>query len=129
MPIRIGGTGFGYIIVNGARYNSDIIVCSNSVKTRPKYLSKRYRERFNHTPLSREELDYILSVCGNPEAIVIGTGQYGALPIMDSARELLDSLRMNDVEVLIDKTPKVIDKVNELLSKGVSVLAIIHVTC
>lgn len=127
--MRINGSGFGYIIVDGVRYGNDIVLCIDRVFERPKYLSREYRRLYNHTPLSCKELEYILSFCSGFEKLVIATGQYGALPLMDDARELLKSLEKSGVEVIVEETPKAVDTINKLLEEGARVAAVIHVTC
>ena len=125
--MRIIETGFGYVVIDGIRYGHDIVVCNNSVFKRPKDLSRRYRGLFGHTPLSRRELEYIVSeICRDFEYIVIGTGQYGALPVPDDTLVLLKGL---GARVVVDKTPRVVDIINDLAAPGRRILAIIHVTC
>ncbi len=123
-------TGFGYIIVDGKKYNHDIVVYPDGeIKKRRKDLSKKYRRIYNHTPLSREELEYYLKEAGTPELIIIGSGQYGVLPLTREAEEYLRKLESKGVRVIIDKTPNILQLVNELLDQGKKMLAIIHVTC
>ncbi len=118
-------TGFGYIVINGIKYEHDVIVTSDGkINKRRKDISKRYRNLYGHTPLSKEEVRLLLSY--KPKVIVIATGQYGALPIMEDALELL---RSSNIEVIIDKTPKLLDKLNEVFKRGKRVVALIHVTC
>ncbi len=123
-------TGFGYIVVNGRRYEHDIVLYPNGLlEKRRKDLSKKYRSEYGHTPLSREELEYYLEKTGSIEYLVIGNGQYGALPLTPEAKKLLEDLKEKEVEIVIDKTPKVLGKVNKLLADKRKILAIIHVTC
>lgn len=123
-------TGFGYIVVNGKRYEHDIVLYPNGLlEKRRKDLSKKYKSEYSHTPLSREELEYYLEKTSNIEYLVIGNGQYGALPLTPDAKKLLEDLKEKGVEIVIDKTPKVLGKVDRLLTDKRKVLAIIHVTC
>ncbi|RLE94020.1 MAG: hypothetical protein DRN04_04855 [Thermoprotei archaeon] len=119
----IEGTGFGYIIVNGVRYDHDIVVhVDGSVTKRKKELSKPYKKGV-HTPLAPPEIEEILDE--NPEIAIIGSGQYGALPILDETIKLLEE---KNVKYIIEKTPKAIEEYNKL-SKEKRVAGIFHVTC
>ena len=118
-------TGFGYVIINGRRYDHDVIVVSDgTIMKRRKELSKEYRELYDHTPFSRREAEFILKF--NPEVVVIATGWYGNLPLMDDALRLLKN---SGVVLIIGKTPKMLSKLNELFSSNRKVVAVIHVTC
>lgn len=123
--------GFGYIVVNGYRYDYDIVVYPDgTVKRRRKDLSAKHREAYNHTPLSREELEYYLKEAGwDVDHIVIGTGQYGALPLTREARELVEELRAKGIVVVIDKTPNVLNILSNLYTSRSRILGILHVTC
>ena len=119
----IEGTGFGYIIVNGVKYDHDIAVhVDGSVTKRKKELSKPYKKGV-HTPLAPSEIEEILDE--NPEIVIIGSGQYGALPILDETIKLLEE---KNVKYIIEKTPKAIEEYNKL-SKNKRVAGIFHVTC
>lgn len=116
-------TGFGYIVVNGVKYDHDIVVhVDGKVTRRKKELSKPYKKGF-HTPLAPPEIEEILAE--KPEIIVIGSGQYGALPVLNETIKLLEEKK---VKYIIEKTPKAIEEYNEL-SKERKVAAIFHVTC
>lgn len=118
-------TDFGYVIINGRRYDHDVIVISDgTIMRRRKELSKEYRRLYGHTPFSRKEAEFILRF--NPEIVVIATGQYGDLPLMDDALRLL---RDKGVELMVGKTPEMLSKLNGLFSSNRKVVAVIHVTC
>ena len=61
-----------------------------------------------------------------PKIIVIGSGQFGALPIMD---EVIEKIKRNGIKIIVDRTPNVIDLLNKMISEGRKVAAILHVTC
>lgn len=124
-------TGFGYIVINGNKYDYDVVVYPNGIiRRRRKDLSAKYRGMYNHTPLSREELEYYLrEINWDIDYIVVGTGQYGALPFTREARELVEELKVKGIAVVIDKTPNVLSILNKLCSGRGKVLGILHVTC
>ncbi len=124
--VFIKETGFGYIVVDDTRYTWDIVICRDNVFRRPKEFSKKYRDIYRHTPLSLEEIKYLLRKCSDVKIVVIGSGQYGSLPI---PREVVEYLSSNGLEVLIDRTPRVIEFLNKLSSRNTGFLAVLHVTC
>jgi len=116
-------TGFGYIVVDGVKYTHDVVVhVDGKVTKRKNVLSKPYKKGL-HTPLAPPELEEILDE--NPEVVVIGSGQYGALPILEETVKLLEE---KNVKYIIEKTPKAIEEYNKL-SKEKRVVGIFHVTC
>lgn len=129
--VIINDTGFGYVIVDGEKIEHDIVILPNGkIIKRRKDISAKYRNMYGHTPLSKDELKYYLNSIGqNIKFIVIGTGQYGDLPLTPEAKNFLEELKSRGTNVIIDKTPNIIGKLNELYSKGAKTLSIIHVTC
>jgi len=122
--IMLEKTGFGYIIVDGKRYNHDIVIhVDGQISKRKKELSKPFK-RGLHTPLAPPEVEELLDE--GPEVIVIGSGQFGALPIIDEAVQIVKD---RGVEIIIDTTPRVIEVINKLRNEGKRVAAILHVTC
>ena len=68
---------FGEIEVEGERYTDDVVIDGGRVTKRVKKPSKRYRDRYGHTPLSAKE-----SIPWGGKRLIIGTGESGSLPIM-----------------------------------------------
>lgn len=121
--MRVEATGFGYIIINGRRYEEDVVV-SRSVKVRRKEISYYLRKEFGHTPLTGEELMHYFSE-DPPEVIVVGTGQSEMMPLVgveEACREL-------GAELIVKRTPEAAEIFNELQSKGKKVGAVFHLTC
>ncbi len=113
-------TGFGWIEINGERYENDVIVhVDGAVTKRKKKLSKKLKEKYGHTPLSDKELDFLSKE--KPKVVMIGKGQYGDLPITPKAQKILDNY-----DLVVDSTPKVLERVEKEQKKFV---AIVHVTC
>ncbi len=123
-------TGFGYIVISDKRYDHDVVIYPGGrVEKRRKELSSAKRDMYGHTPLSGEELGYYLSAAGNIDCLVIGTGQYGALPLDDKAKRIIRELRDRGVSVVVDKTPAIVERCDEILSRCKNPLVIVHVTC
>jgi hypothetical protein len=86
---------------------------------RSKKPSKRYRDKFGHTPLSaNEEIPW-----GGPR-LIIGTGAHGSLPIMDEVVEEAARQNINLVAVPTEQACRLISGL-----KPREVRAVLHVTC
>ena len=73
---------FGSITIDGTRYEHDLVIESGSIRKRKKGPSKPLKAEYGHTPLSaREEIPL-----GNSR-LIIGTGAYGKLPVLDEVYE------------------------------------------
>ena len=109
---------FGSIEIDGVTWDSDVVIDRGDVRERKKKASKRFREEFGHTPLSIEE-----DIPWTCRRLVIGTGAYGKLPVMDDVRR---EAKRRKVELLVVLTSEAI----ELLEKDArKTNAILHVTC
>ena len=113
-------TGFGWVEIDGERYENDVIVHVNGkITKRKKKLSKEFKEEYGHTPLSDKELDFLKKE--KPKVVIVGKGQYGDLPITPQALKILDNY-----DLLVDSTPHALEIMEKERKKFV---AIIHVTC
>jgi len=127
--VKISECSFGNIVINGTSYNEDILIVNDKVYTRIKELSKKYRKEYGHTPLSLDELKEYIDRYGKPRKIIIGTGHYGMMPITPDAMEYLESLKHENVEVIIDKTPNILNIIDRASSQNIPFMAIVHITC
>lgn len=111
---------FGWIKVNGDKYEKDIILhADGTVTTREKKKSKDLKTIYGHTPLSERELDFLTQE--KPEVVYIGTGHQAALPITPEAMSILKKY-----ETVVLPTQEVTERINHEHRKMV---ALIHVTC
>lgn len=110
---------FGHITIDGTRYDHDVIVADGRIRKRRKGPSKSRRGEFGHTPLTPDE-----DLPWDAEALWIGTGAYGRLPVVQELREEADR---RGVRLLIEATPDLIERVNRGVPEGTAVL--LHVTC
>jgi len=78
--MRFEAFSFGSIRIDGVTYEHDVVINHGRVRKRKKKPSKKFRDLFSHTPLSREE-----EIPWECRKLVIGTGG-GALPVMDEVR-------------------------------------------
>jgi hypothetical protein len=109
---------FGRIEIDGVTYERDVVIDRGTIRKRKKKPSKRFREEFGHTPLSVEE-----EIPWNCQRLVVGTGRYGSLPVMD---EVKLEARRRKVALLILPTDEAIET---LAHQPKRTNAILHVTC
>lgn len=110
---------FGEIEVAGKRYTHDVLIDAGTVRKRKKGPSKAFRERFGHTPLSVAE-----DIPWGGKRLIVGTGAYGALPIMDEVRA---EAKQRGIQVDAAPTPDACHWLAALPDADVH--AILHCTC
>jgi hypothetical protein len=116
--MRFNEFSFGAIRIDGTTYEHDVVIDRGELSKRRKKASKKYRDQFGHTPLSLEE-----KIPWKCRQLVVGTGAYGALPVMDEVER--EALRRR-IKLLILPTVEAI----EVLQKNPEETnAILHVTC
>jgi hypothetical protein len=111
--------GFGDVELQGRRYHGDVVIERGQIRRRHKKPSKRYRDRFGHTPLSAEE-----SIPWGGSRLVVGTGADGLLPIM---AEVYEEASRRDVEIVALPTEAACRLIADLEPADVN--AVLHVTC
>ena len=109
---------FGSIQIDGVTHEHDVVIEGGKVTKRKKRASKKFRGRFGHTPLSIEE-----EIPWNCHRLVIGTGAYGALPVMN---EVKAESEHRQIELLILPTAQAIAALKQDAN---DTNAILHVTC
>jgi hypothetical protein len=108
---------FGTLQIDGTTYEQDVVIDREEIRKRKKTPSKRFRDKFGHTPLSIEE-----KIPWKCHRLVIGTGAYGRLPVM---KEVKREAERRHVELVIAPTNEAI----RLIEKEPAANAILHVTC
>ena len=108
---------FGTLRIDGSRYEQDLVLDRGEIRKRKKKPSRKFRDEFGHTPLSREE-----KIPWKCSRLVIGTGAYGHLPVMKEVK--LEAERRH-IELVIVPTSEAIG----LLEKEPAANAILHLTC
>jgi hypothetical protein len=109
---------FGSIQIDGSTYEDDVVIDRGEISKRKKKASKQFREEFGHTPLSIEE-----NIPWKCRPLIIGSGAYGRLPVMQEVRREADILK---IKLFVLPTAEAI-KVLEQDLKDTN--AILHVTC
>ena len=116
--MRITRFSFGTIRIDGITHEYDVIIDRGKVGKRKKKPSKQFRAAFGHTPLSLAE-----EIPWKCRQLVVGTGAYGALPVMEEVKREAEH---RNVELLILPTAQAIEA---LQGKTDKTNAILHVTC
>ena len=94
----------------------DIIIDRGTINKRRKKESKKYRDRFGHTPLSPDE-----NIPWECKRLIIGSGHSSSLPVMD---EVYDNSVSRGVKMVIMSTPEAIKHINDPNTN-----LILHLTC
>jgi len=119
--VEFNGTYFGKVIINGEKYG-DVLVVKDQIIPRDRTLIEG---KYKTTHLvAYEEIENLLD--GDPEFVIIGSGQYGALKVNE---KVVEKFEKNGVRALVFKTPQAIKEFNKLKKSGKKVNALIHVTC
>jgi len=111
--------GFGKIEVDGERYDHDIVIDAGKVKKRKKGVSKPFREKYGHTPLSAEE-----DIPWGGKQLIVGTGIYGNLPIMPAVKAEAKRRRIKLIAMPTEQACQLLGSV-----KRSKAHAVLHVTC
>jgi hypothetical protein len=120
MKPQIDGTCFGWIEIDGTRYEHDVLIrLDGAVKKREKKLSEAVYGT-SHT-LSLDEAKHIYEK--GTSHVVVGTGQSGVLELSDEASAYFER---KGVAVELLPTPEAVRSWNE--AKG-PVIGLFHVTC
>jgi hypothetical protein len=116
--MRFDEFSFGSIRIDGITHEHDVVIDRGDIRKRKKKASKEFRDDFGHTPLSvREDIPW------KCRRLVIGTGAYGGLPVMDEVKR---EAERREIELVILPTAQAI----EALRQGSNnTNGILHVTC
>ena len=120
MRPHLDGTGFGWIEIDGARYEHDVLVrLDGVVEKRKKKLSKRVYGT-SHT-ISLDEAKHVLEK--GARTLIVGSGQHGCVQL---SREAAAYFERHNVSVVLMTTPAAIDAWNDAPAKSIGLF---HVTC
>ncbi len=112
--VKIDGTKFGEITINGKPYDSDMTVYWNG--------KIEYRTK-DHTI---EMGEFIKVLRQGPEMIIVGAGQDGVVRIQPEVNQWAQD---KGITVYAEKTPKAVEMFNAFADQGKKVVGIFHVTC
>ena len=116
--MQIEKFSFGQITVDGITYEHDVVIDDGKVRKRNKKPSNKFREAYAHTPLSMAE-----EIPWKCRRLVIGTGAYGNLPVMDQVKQ---EAARRDLQLVLLPTAEAI---KALQKAARHTNAILHITC
>lgn len=119
LSVDVDYPGFGSVVIDGSRFEHDVVVEADRARRRKKGPSKAYRNRYGHTPLSTDE-----DIPWSAPRLVVGTGASGQLPIMP---EVWEEAKVRGVELVALPTSKACELLRSIDKR--EVYAILHVTC
>ncbi|WP_049891268.1 Mth938-like domain-containing protein [Methanohalobium evestigatum] len=122
--MKIDGTEFGSITIDGKKYGHDVVIYPQKIEKRMKEISKN-KYGSGHK-LCKEEMQEYLKNLDNIDTVVVGNGQNGVLQLLDETEKMLED---KGVEVINRKTPEAINDFNQKIQTKNKVLGIFHVTC
>jgi len=114
--MRIDSYQFGKIVIDGASYNSDLIILAGSVH------SGWWRKQ-GHS-LAIEDLTSVIAA--KPSVLVVGCGASGLMQVPEETRQALEE---NGIQVEICDTNEAVRRFNGLAQAGADVAAAMHLTC
>jgi hypothetical protein len=106
---------FGRIVIDGKRYNRDLIIFPDKVQ------AGWWRKEGHH--LHKADLREVLEA--KPEVLVIGTGYYGEMTVPAETRKNVES---EGIELIVQKTAEACKTFNRLMESR-KVVAALHLTC
>jgi len=111
--------GFGVLVINGQRFEQDMVVDQGTLRPRKKGPSKGRRGEYGHTPLTvAEDLPW------SGSQLIIGTGASGRLPI---APEVKAAAEARGVQLVALPTSEACERLRSM--EGDQISAVLHVTC
>jgi hypothetical protein len=120
MRPHVDGTGFGWLTIEGERYEHDVLIrMGGKVKRRKKKLSKRVYGT-SHT-ISLDEARHVFEE--GATRLIVGSGQYGQVHL---SREAEDYFHEHGCSVQLLPTPEALEVWNQ--ARG-DVIGLFHVTC
>jgi hypothetical protein len=118
--MRIDGTQFGSITIDGKTYDHDVVISlSGTVRKRKKRLSKA-QYGTSHI-ISKAEAKAVFEK--GSDLVIIGAGQDGNVRLSPEAKDYFDD---HGCAIVLRRTPEAIDAFNRSHARKV---ALMHVTC
>ncbi|MFX0067282.1 MAG: Mth938-like domain-containing protein [Candidatus Hermodarchaeota archaeon] len=111
----INSYDFGHIIIDGKRYNRDLIIF-------PGWIKAGWWRKDGHR-LQVEDLEEVLAA--KPEVLVVGTGYYGEMIVPELTRKHVQS---EGIKLFVQKTAEATQTFNRL-TESRKVVAVLHLTC
>jgi hypothetical protein len=114
--MHIDSYQFGKIVVDGTEYESDCLILGDSVQA-------NWWRKQGHL-LVMEDLQLVIAA--KPSVLVVGCG---ASSMMKVPKETGQTLEQHRIQMIALDTQEAVTRFNELVEKGVNVVAALHLTC
>ncbi len=114
--MRVDKYEFGRIDIAGSTYTSDVIISERQVR------DNWWRDQGHR--LQIKDLDPVIAL--EPEILVVGTGFYGRMTVLDETRNYLATM---GIRVVSAPTREAIDEFNRLQRDCANIVAALHLTC
>jgi hypothetical protein len=115
--MHIDSYSFGSIQIDGRDYSRDVILLGDEVK------GPWWREAGGHV-YAVEDFNEVLAAA--PEVVVLGTGYFGRVKVLD---ETLTALAEAGSEIVVERTGAAVGAFNRFADEGRDVAAALHLTC
>ena len=109
---------FGFIVIKGRRYTSDVIVF-------PERVVDGWWRREGHR-IYVDDLKEIFTHEPKPKVLLVGTGYYGLVKV---APEVQNTLKSQGIELVAQPTREACRTYNQLLKSNRRVAGAFHLTC
>ena len=116
MVLKVESYGFGRIRIDGKTYHEDLIIL-------PDRVLESWRRARGHE-LRLDDLKEVLEA--DIDCLVIGTGYYGMVKVLDEVAEYFEK---KGVEVVIKPSREACEAYNERVDAGKRVALALHLTC
>jgi len=116
MALKVESYGFGRIRIDGKTYHEDLIIL-------PDRVLESWRRARGHE-LRLDDLKEVLEA--DIDCLVIGTGYYGMVKVLDEVAEYFEK---KGVEVVIKPSREACEAYNERVDAGKRVALALHLTC
>lgn len=103
------------MVIDGKTYTSDVILYPDKV-------DDSWWRKSGHL-LQKEDLRDVIQY--NPEILIVGTGAYGLMKILDEVKQFLEA---EGIELISEETKEACKIYNELKERK-KVVAAFHITC
>ena len=115
--MHIDSYSFGNIQIDGKDYATDVVLLGGDVK------SPWWREAGGHVYAAE---DFEELVAAAPEVVVLGTGYFGRVKVLD---ETLSAFAEVGSEIVVERTGGAVEYFNRFADEGRDVAAALHLTC
>jgi hypothetical protein len=115
--VKIDSYSFGNIRIDGRDYSRDVVLLGDHV------ISPWWREAGGHV-YAVEDFSELLEAA--PEVVVLGTGYFGRVKVLD---ETIKALAKAGSEIVVEKTGGAVEYYNRFAAEGRDVAAALHLTC